>query len=149
MSRNTQASLITLALMCAGALAYDHFLLSFPAMTILFVVLFGPISFLLWRKENLRDYGSKALVKYCGKAILASIGIGAVLAAMVFVQGLMPGEERATPAGLWGAFLIFLVAAGLIPVFILLSLLRLGIRHILDSLFGSPRTDDTSLERRV
>jgi hypothetical protein len=142
MSRNTQASLITLVLMCAGALAYEHFI-RVPAMVILFVVLFGPISFLLWRKENLRDYDSKGLLKYCGKAILVSIGLAILCTVLVFLYSLIgPPDEKITGGHVWGAFVIFVVVAGIVPVFILLSLLRLGIRHALDSLFGSPHRAD-------
>jgi hypothetical protein len=151
MSRNTQASLITQLFVCGGALAYDYFLLrGFPAMSILFIVLFGPISFLLWRKENLRDYDSRALLKYCGKGILASIGLAVLSAAGTFLYGFIaPPEEKITAGHIWGAFVIFLVVAGLVPVFVLLSLLRLGIRHVLESLFSSSSPKDASLERRV
>ncbi len=139
MNRDTQASILTLLLMLGAALSYDFFYLlprnGVPVATILFVVLFGPISGLLWSKENLRDCNSKALLKFCLIGVLMGLGLGLLFASRVFINDLTSGQKTELNRYL-GSFMIFLVAAGIISIFVGLSFLRLGIKRALGHLFG-------------
>ena len=126
--------------MFSAAFSYDFFYLmprsGVPAGTILFVVLFGPISCLLWNKENLRDCNAKSLLKFCIAGVLVALVIGFVFAFHLFIHDSTSGEKAGLKSYL-GAFMIFLVVAGIVPVFVGLSLLRLGIKRALEHSFGA------------
>jgi len=132
--------------MFSAALSYDFFLMprsGVPAGTLLFVVLFGPISCLLWNKENLRDCNAKALLKFCIAGVLVALVIGFVLAFHLFIHDSTSGEKTGLKSYL-GAFMIFLVVAGIVPIFVGLSLLRLDIKCALEHSFGAGSTKANS-----
>ena len=124
--------------MLSAALSYDFFYLmprgGVLASTLLFVVLFGPISCLLWNKENLRDCNAKALLKFCIAGVLVALVIGFIFAFHLFIHDSTSGEKAGLKSYL-GAFMIFLVVAGIVPIFVGLSLLRLVIKRALERSF--------------
>jgi len=124
--------------MLVGAILYDNLYLAprggFGA-TLLVLVMFGPISFLLWLKENLRDCNSRALLKFCLRGVLGAVGVGAVYAGGGFLNGLISPQPGLTGFDAFAAFKVFLVVGALIPVFVAFTFLRLGITRLLERLF--------------
>jgi NhaP-type Na+/H+ or K+/H+ antiporter len=140
---NHLATALTLLIMLATAIACDRFYLNphgnFGAV-LLFAVMFGPISFLLWRKENLRDYDPRALLRFCLKGMLGAIGVGAAFASLGLLGDRLSHQGRDIKADVFGIMMTFLVVGGLIPVFVALTFLRLGIKILIERLFGQPRS---------
>ena len=138
---NHLATGLTLLIMLAAAIAYDHFCLkphgNFGAV-LLFLVMFGPISFLLWLKENLRDCNARALLRFCLKGMLGAVCVGAAFAGLGLLSNSVFPQGRNIKADVFGIMMTFLVVGGLIPVFVVLTFLRLGIKTLIEKLFARP-----------
>jgi FtsH-binding integral membrane protein len=134
---NYLATGLTLLIMLAAAIAYDRFYLkphgSFSAV-LLFVVMFGPISFLLWLRENLRDCNARALLRFCLKGMLGAVCVGAAFAGLGLLGNAVSPQGRDIKADVFGVMMTFLVVGGLIPVFVAFTFLRLGIKTLIEKL---------------
>jgi hypothetical protein len=136
MTRNTQATFVTLALMLAVALISDVGA-DVPVGSLLFFLLFGPISLLLWRKENIRDYTARDLLKFCWSGVALAIAIGIQTTLWFWLQDPPSLREQITESTGWVLLLVFLVVSGIFVVFVLLSFLRLAIKYALTLLLGT------------
>jgi len=153
MSRDTQATIVTLLLMLVSAVLLDAKMLlprgGFPAGTFFFIILWGPISFLLWRKENIRDYDAKQLFGYCRAGITASLGMGIWFAIELILNGSRWLEQKIEINGAWSVFAIFLVVAAIFAIFVALSFLRLGVKTLLNWVFTSKNEKDLKSNKMV
>ena len=134
---------MTLVLMLAAALLSDKFYFTrtvarFPTASFLFFILFGPISFLLWRKENLRDHSGKDLLKFCWSGVAALAGSGIPVAIVCFwLEDPSSLREHITESPVWAGLIVLLVLSAVFVTFVLLTFLRLAMKHGLSLLFGT------------
>ena len=107
----------------------------FPVGTFLFI-LFAPICLLLWRKENIRDYNTRTLMKYSAMGLGTAILMAVDYAVLYLLNSSDWNHQRFNMKGVSGILLIFIVAGGIFLFMILLSFMRLGIKHLLGLILG-------------